>query len=158
MLSIPLNVVDTYCIYGVGPHSGDKPGATLGHGQTVKVVSLDTTVVTFGPDFFYKRDKDGVQTIASGNIVPVRVGGPIVVTATVMNADGALGESKTDTITVTAAVLQLDTARATGDLFPTPLSLSHKAVEQPDRTARPAGGYPAKPAGGDPVPVTVIKK
>jgi hypothetical protein len=150
MLSIPLNALDTYCVYGVGPHAGDKPGATLRHGQTVKVVSTDKSVVTFGPDHKPKLDEDGVPTIASGNIVPVAVGGPVTVTVTVCNADGALGHTQTDTITVSEPVADSSKARATGDLFKEPLSLQQKAVEQPNDTAKAVGQELARPSGQGP--------
>ena len=157
MLSIPLNALDTYCVFGVGPHVGDKPGATLRHGQTVKLESSNVHVVTFGPDRQAKLDKDGVPTIASGNIVPVRVGGPVTVTATVMNADGAPGHSRTDSITVTAPVPAPDVPKSSGDLFKEPISLKQKAVEQPEYNTRPSGQMPDRPSeplSPSPVPQT----
>jgi hypothetical protein len=152
MLSIPLNGHDTYAIFGVGPHLGDKPGAMLRHGQTVKLESSNPHIVTFGPDHKAKLDKDGVQTIASGNVAPVHVGGPVEVTATVMNADGSLGHCQKDTITVTTAVLPPDVPKASGDLFKVPLSLSQKAVETLGDFARPSGQAPSeKPVPAQPI-------
>jgi hypothetical protein len=139
MLTIPLNTKDeTYAIFGVGPHVGEKPGATLKHGQSVKLVSANPKIVHFGPDHTPKYDKDGVQAVASGNVVLVAEGGPVEVTATVVNASGAPGHSITDTITVTAPVLSPAVPEASGELWNEALPLAQKAVPLPEVTTTTA--------------------
>ena len=139
MLTIPLNTPnETYAIFGVGPHVGDKPGAVLNHGQSVKLTSANPKIVHFGPDRVPKLDKDGASSVASGNIVLVAEGGPVEVTATLINANGAPGESMTDTITVTAPVLAPAVPEASGELFGKALPLAQKAVPLPPVTTKTA--------------------
>src|ERR1035438_5501775 len=103
-LSLPLNTVgEKYYIYG--QDANGLKGAQLATGQTISVVSADTTIVSFTPDATPQPDPaQGIATVASGAVNQVAVGGPIAVTATVNNADGTVAETQPDTVTVTAAV------------------------------------------------------
>ena len=119
-LSAPLNTTgEKYYIYGVDANG--LKGAQLASGQTISVVSADTTVVSFTPDATPQPDPtQGIATVASGAVNFIAVGGPVTVTATVSNADGSAAETLSDTVTVTAAVPGV--ATSLGVLFEGPVS------------------------------------
>jgi hypothetical protein len=110
----------------IGTDAAGLTGAQLAAGQTVAVVSADPTIVTFTPDTTPQPDNEGVPSVASGSVNPIKVGGPVTVTATVSNADGTAAESATDTVTVVAPTPGV--AVSIGELFeqgvtvPTPAS------------------------------------
>ena len=88
--------------YIIGKDKDGIPGAQLAPGQTISVVSADPTVVTLTPDPTALPDNEGVASVASGLVNPIKVGGPINVTETVSNADGTVAETAVDTVTVVA--------------------------------------------------------
>jgi hypothetical protein len=118
-LTAPLNAVP-YRDFVIGTDANGIKGAQLGPGQTIAVVSADTTVVSFTPDPTPLPDNEGVASIWSGMVNFVAVGGPVNVTYTVSNSDGSVAETDTDTVTVTAAVPGV--ATVIGDLFEEPVA------------------------------------
>jgi hypothetical protein len=108
-LSLPLNLLDEeYFI--IGTDAGGNAGAQLGLGQTITVVSADPTIVNLVSDATAGTDNEGVVSIASGKVTPVKVGGPVNATWTVTNVDGSVAEIAIDTITVTSAVAGVATS------------------------------------------------
>jgi hypothetical protein len=99
----------------IGTDKDGLAGAQLAPGQTITVVSSDPTVVDFKLDPAPLPDAEGVASVASGSVNPVKVGGPINCTATVVNADGTPAESVVDTVTVVAPAPGV--AVSIGELF-----------------------------------------
>lgn len=118
-LSAPLNLKD-YKDFLIGTDKDGLPGAQLGPGQTLSLVSADPTIFTFAPDPTPQPDNEGVPSVGSFGLNFVAVGGPVNATATVTNADGTIAETQTDTVTVTPAVAGV--AIAVGQVFERPLS------------------------------------
>jgi len=118
-LTIQMGVTDEK-YFVIGTDAKGNAGAQLGPGQTITVVSADPTIAALTPDPTALPDNEGVASIASGSVVPVAVGGPINATWTVLNADGSVAETATDTITVTPVVPGV--ATTIGVLFEEPAS------------------------------------
>lgn len=146
-LTAPLNVRNYKdYIIGFDGSTPPEPGAQLGPGQTLTLVSTDTSTVTFTPDPTAQPDNEGVASVGSFGVNFLKVGGPVTVTATVTNADGSVvGAPLVDTITVTPAVAGV--AVAFGDLFEQPLAagVAAGAVALAKPVAKPAVTAPVTP-------------
>ena len=99
----------------IGTDAAGLTGAQLAPGQNVSIVSADPTIVTFTPDATPQPDAEGTPSVASGSVNPIKAGGPVNVTANVLNADGTTAESATDTVTVVAPAPGV--AVSIGELF-----------------------------------------
>ena len=149
-LTAQLNVTN-YKDYIIGTDANGVAGAQLGPGQTLALVSADTSTVTFTPDPTPQPDDEGVASVGSFGVNFLKVGGPITVTATVTNADGTVvGTPLSDTITVTP--VQPGVAATFGDLFEQPLAVGSAAAAR--TAAKPVAA--TKPAANPVVPVVTV--
>jgi hypothetical protein len=120
-LTAPANTLNER-FYAIGVDASGLSGASLGPGQTIKIVSADPATVDFGPaDSPAGKDAEGVQSMLSCAIIfknpPAQLNVPINVTLSILNADGSAadGTPLVDTVTVTPAVAGV--AVSVGDLF-----------------------------------------
>ena len=130
-LSLPANTQNEK-YYIIGTDANGITGAQLASGQTITVVSADPNTVVVTPDATAAVDNEGVQSVASGTVVPAatpaQLNVAINVTATVLNSDGTTAETAVDTVTVTPAVLGV--AVSIGELFEEPISVASAAKKK----------------------------
>jgi hypothetical protein len=140
-LTLPAGGSDNYEIVGVNSGPPITVGVQLAKGQTLSVVSSDTSTVTLTPDAVPQPTTEdgtlsngtavpaGTPTVGSGTVqgaaTPAQPNVAVSVTATVTNADGSVAETITDTVTVNPAMPK--TADSIGVLFGTPKALSKLA-------------------------------
>jgi hypothetical protein len=120
-LILPVGDTDNFYIFGTAPFVG----ALLGSGQTISAVSADpnTVILTADPSPAAVRAADATPSVPAGTVTmlsgvvsmpasPAQLNVPITCTVTVLNADGSVAETLTDTVTVSPTA-----ATAIGDLF-----------------------------------------
>jgi hypothetical protein len=121
-LTLPNNISYRYYIRKKAKiGAGRKLQNQLQPGQVLTVVSSDITNIRFVPDPKPLRAPDGSESIASGIIIPILLGGPIKVGANVNNADGNQAVMLIDTITVVDGSVPLS-----GTLWANPLVTGDK--------------------------------
>jgi hypothetical protein len=96
--------------------------SALPAGQSIQLISGDPATFTISLDSPAVADPDGTVTVGSFTVVsdttPAQPNTPINVTLNILNADGSVAATKTDTVTVSEAAVE-----AVGDIFGTPIAI-----------------------------------
>lgn len=124
-LIMPLGDQDTgFITVTIDNHDGKGPvaQAALPAGQTAQVVSADPATFTITMDSPAVADPDGTLTVGSFTVVsaaaPAQPNVAVGVTLNILNADGSVAATLSDTVTVSETATE-----AVGDIFGSPVAI-----------------------------------